>query len=208
MFAVKRGGSLSAKATIEEFFARHDTAKLSNGSVGRLLDQYEGMEDALFTSLEVKYGAPMPKERSPVVGEALEALRDRLVKYYGKHNRAQVGQVDEVLKLYKGLERCIFPELDQKYGTEEATPDEMEYFLEEEGIEKSEHRIRLEKFLRQHAPLRLKEVPKLLVQVSQARHSLAYAPSNSPAGSSYPSLCHVIRNPSVQRCRRQPLHGT
>ena len=170
VFAVKRGGSLSAKATIEEFFARHDTDKLSNGSVGRLLDQYEGMEDALFTSLEVKYGAPMPKDRDPLSDEEIEALRNRLVKYYGQHNRAQMSQIDEVLKLYKGLERCIFPELDQKYGTEEATPDEMEYFLEEEGIAKSEHRIRLEKFLRQNAPLRLKEVPKLLVQVNNNLH--------------------------------------
>ena len=169
VFAVKRGGSKSAKATIEEFFARHDTDKLSNGTVGRLLTQYEGMEDALFTSLEVKYGAPMPKDRCPLIAEEVASLRDRLVQYYGKHNRSQVGQIDEVMKLYKGLERCIFPELDQKYGTEDATPDEMEYFIEEEGIAKSEHRIRLEKFLRQNAPLRLKEVPKLLVQVRRRR---------------------------------------
>ena len=171
-WAVKHRGSASAKVVVEEFFARHDKDRLSDGSVGRLLEQYEGMEGALYTSLEVKYGAPMPKPRGPLTEEELAALRERLMKYYEKNNRAQVSHVDEVLKLYEGLERCIFPELDQKYGTEDATPDEMEAFIEEEGIADSEHRIRLEKFFRSHAPLRLKEVPRLLVQYNGIEDSL------------------------------------
>ena len=171
-WAVKHRGSASAKVVIEEFFARHDKDRLSDGSVGRLLEQYEGMEGALYTSLEVKYGAPMPKPRGPLTDEEMTALRDRLMKFYEKNNRAQVSHVDEVLKLYEGLERCIFPELDQKYGTEDATPDEMEAFIEEEGIADSDHRIRLEKFFRSHAPLRLKEVPRLLVQYNGIEDSL------------------------------------
>jgi hypothetical protein len=80
-------------------------------------------------------GAPGSTPAAPAapLTAAQAQLLPRLTAYYEAHNAAHLPCLPRVLRLYAGQLGCLFPDLDEKYGTAEATAEERAAYAAREG---------------------------------------------------------------------------
>ena len=98
-------------------------------------------------------GEAHPEKLTPLSeysSEAREALEQRLHQYYTDYNPGQIGNVATILSAFEQNPSCIFPTLDQKYGTAASTP--------EEGRQLLVYRAMVQRQKDQRAPPPFKEV--------------------------------------------------
>eukprot|EP00755_Sulcionema_specki_P022395 Sspe_Gene.76405::Locus_47734_Transcript_1_1_Confidence_1.000_Length_3643::g.76405::m.76405 len=135
---------------LRRFYTIYNPARLE--MVDDALQQYEGREEVLFSSLVKKYG-PEPNEDgtaaegTPVrtrgvsvmaarrarhedssmesVGDSQQMYRDRLVRFYQAWNETKLPSVDQTLERYKGREEELFRQLVAKYGPEPVSIGEL-----------------------------------------------------------------------------------
>ena len=132
------------KSRLIRFFEKHNPYKLD--SVDRLLESYQGQEDALFQALVNKYGPePSPtdqdggddddinsssKSKPATSPEEKKQIAARLSRFYQKYAPEKVGTVDNVVEKYEGLHDKLFEALVHAYGPEpEVEQQEEEYTL-------------------------------------------------------------------------------
>ena len=127
-------GPAASTGTVRErltrFYEKYNPAKLA--SVQQALEAYAGREEEMFVALVTKYGPePPPPSTSSAQSRGVSQMsggggdapasasyRERLVRFYEKHNPAKLSSVDQALEAYAGREEEMFTALVGKYGPE------------------------------------------------------------------------------------------
>eukprot|EP00756_Hemistasia_phaeocysticola_P055696 Hpha_TRINITY_DN31663_c0_g1::TRINITY_DN31663_c0_g1_i1::g.29137::m.29137 len=98
------------RARLVRFYSHYNPAKLV--MVDDMLRDARGREDDLFEALVRMYGPEPPQATED------RRTRERLVRFYRRHNPSRLPDVDAVLADYRGREDQLFSALEHKYGPE------------------------------------------------------------------------------------------
>jgi len=99
-----------ARQILTRLYSKYCPAKLSQ--IDTLLDHYQGQEDTLCEKVREKYEGKSSKE--------LDRIRQYVVMLYKEHAPHKLGNVGQLMKIYRGREEKLVDDLLLKYERERA----------------------------------------------------------------------------------------
>merc|ERR1712151_538881 len=106
-----------------EVYKEHNPAKLDD--VDNLLTKYRGREELVYRGICDKYKVEpkLPaKEGEEKKLSSVDKYKQLISDIYAEHNKEKLGEIDELLKKYKGKEKTLYLAVCHKYNIEPKLP--------------------------------------------------------------------------------------
>jgi hypothetical protein len=96
-----------AREILTRLYSKYCPSKLSQ--IDTLLDHYQGQEDTLCEKVREKYEGKSQKE--------IDRIRQYVVQLYKEHAPHKMGNINQLMKIYRGREEKLVDDLVLKYET-------------------------------------------------------------------------------------------
>merc|ERR1712187_1063338 len=100
-----------------EVYKAHNPAKLDD--VDNLLTKYRGREELVYRGICEKYKVEpkLPsKEEDEIKVSSVDKYKQLISEIYEEHNKDKLGEIDDLLKKYKGKEKTLYLAVCHKYN--------------------------------------------------------------------------------------------
>merc|ERR1711935_406653 len=104
-------------------YKEHNPAKLND--VDELLTKYKGREELVYRGICDKYKVEpkIPNKKEEDKKQAnVDKYKELISEIYAEHNKDKLGEIDDLLKKYKGKEKTLYLAVCHKYSIEPKLP--------------------------------------------------------------------------------------